>query len=170
MTDPTFAPMPAPAPADPAPPVKRKSRLRRFLVPTGTLVLGIIIGSTSSGSAGSRPVSAAAPAAPSTVTRTVTAPAAAPVTQTVTAEPPAPQGVGPGTHVVGSEVQPGTYKTTGPANAWMPSCYYARLSDLTGGLGSVNDNGLPDGPTTIEILPTDKAFKTSGCAPWVKVG
>src|SRR5690606_40905713 len=70
---------------------------------------------------------------------------------------------GPGTYVVGAEIKPGYYKTKGPDEDGI--CYWARLKDLSGGLNSIINNGIAEGPTTIQILRTDKAFETRGCQP-----
>ena len=75
--------------------------------------------------------------------------------------------IGPGTYVVGAEIKPGYYKTKGPDEDGI--CYWARLKDLSGGLNSIINNGIAEGPTTIQILRTDKAFETRGCQPWVPV-
>ncbi|MEU6997897.1 hypothetical protein [Nonomuraea sp. NPDC046570] len=69
------------------------------------------------------------------------------------------------TLVVGVDIQPGSYKTTGPALG-QPMCYWARLKDTVGGVITA---GMPKGPETVTIEPTDKAFQTGGCAEWVKV-
>lgn len=71
---------------------------------------------------------------------------------------------GDGTFLVGSEILAGTYKTSNDVGR----CYYERLSGLTGSFDDIIANGNPKGPAIIEILPTDKAFKSSGCGTWVK--
>lgn len=68
---------------------------------------------------------------------------------------------GNGVYVVGSDIEPGTYRTDGGSN-----CYWARLSGLGGGFEDIIANGLPDGPATVEIRPGDEAFESSGCADW----
>lgn len=73
---------------------------------------------------------------------------------------------GDGTFVVGSEVQPGTYKTEGTQDF---ACYYARLADTSGEPQSIIANKAPQGPSTVTIEDTDGAFETSGCLPWTKV-
>lgn len=84
------------------------------------------------------------------------------------AEAPAPGTIpGDGTFVVGTEVQPGTYRTAGP-NGF--NCYYARMADTSGELTSVITNGNASGPTTITIAEGDGAFQSSGCQTWTKVG
>ena len=70
------------------------------------------------------------------------------------------------TLVVGVDIQPGTYRTAGPVGGGQ--CYWARMSSTTGGLGDVIDGGMPTGPATVTIEPTDKSFQTAGCAEWVR--
>jgi hypothetical protein len=100
---------------------------------------------------------------PTTVTETVT------ITETVTTEPPPPPGpkveFGSGTWEVGVDVQPGKYKTSGPEGS-LP-CYWARLKDTSGDLGSIINNSILDGPGTVTINEGE-LFETSGCAEWVK--
>lgn len=105
----------------------------------------------------------AAPAAP-TVTETVTLPAPpaetvtvempaqTPETVTVEASAPEPEvealaegSIGPGVHVVGVDIEPGTYRTAGPADSAFPMCYWGRLSDTSGEFDAVITNGLPQG-------------------------
>lgn len=90
-----------------------------------------------------------------------------------TTTPPAPtttapaDTIGQGTHVVGTDIQPGTYKTTGPAGS--SPCYWARLSDTSGEGDAIIANDLSDGPSTVTIKKTDGAFETSRCSLWTKV-
>lgn len=83
---------------------------------------------------------------------------------TVTLPPPGPaiSFPGDGTFVVGTDIKPGTYKTAG-----MPGCYWARLASLD--TSNIIDNNNTDGPTTVTILRSDKAFETQGCAGWARV-
>jgi len=126
--------------------------------------------------AAAAPVAAAA--APAAATVTVTAnPAPVTVTATATATetaaapaPSSPTGFGDGTYIVGTDIKPGLYKTTGPASSDFPNCYWERDRDLDGGLNSIIDNDNTKGQTTVKIASTDKAFKTTGCAAWVKIG
>lgn len=85
-------------------------------------------------------VAAAAPLAP--------APPAGPATS-----------FGNGTHVVGEDIAPGTYK----ANPW-GTCYWARLSS-TSDEGDIIANHLADGPTTVTIKKGDAAFVSNRCGP-----
>ena len=84
-------------------------------------------------------------------------------TETNTLEPsPAPtQGlVKIGTHLVGKDIQPGIYwGQTGVGI--LDSCYWARVSDLTGGIGSLIANENAIGQYYVEIKDTDFAFETA---------
>ncbi|MEU7891258.1 hypothetical protein AB0B45_00190 [Nonomuraea sp. NPDC049152] len=75
---------------------------------------------------------------------------------------------GSGLQVVGTDIQPGTYKTEGPAPG-QPMCYWARLKGTGGDPGDVITSGLPTGPATVTIEATDKAFQSGGCGPWVRL-
>ncbi|MFG1702017.1 hypothetical protein ACFLIM_02385 [Nonomuraea sp. M3C6] len=68
------------------------------------------------------------------------------------------------TLVVGTDIQPGTYRTTGPT-AGNSMCFWARLRGATGG---VIATGMPTGPATVTIGPSDKEFQTGGCAQWTR--
>lgn len=70
---------------------------------------------------------------------------------------------GTGTFVVGSDIQPGTYRADAS-----PGCYWARLSSLD--TSDIVDNDNADGPVVIQILPSDKALETDGCSDFHKVG
>lgn len=70
---------------------------------------------------------------------------------------------GTGTFVVGTDITPGTYHAEA-----QHGCYWARLSSFT--TSDIIDNDNADGPTTVQIMPSDKAFTTSGCADFHKVG
>ncbi|MCU1653468.1 MAG: putative secreted protein [Pseudonocardia sp.] len=76
---------------------------------------------------------------------------------------------GDGTYVVGTDIQAGSYRTTGPARSVIPNCYWTRNSDTSGELSSIIASDITQGPTTVTIKPTDGAFHTSGCQPWTKV-
>ncbi|MEV0118373.1 hypothetical protein AB0H77_34875 [Streptomyces sp. NPDC050844] len=76
---------------------------------------------------------------------------------------------GDGTFVVGTEIKPGTYRTAGPADDVINSCYWARLKSTTGDVGDIIASGDSKGPVTVTISPGDKAFQTTGCKNWKKV-
>jgi len=71
---------------------------------------------------------------------------------------------GDGTYVVGTDIEPGTYKAT-PSG----QCYWARLSS-TADESDIIANHLASGPTTVTISNTDAAFLTNRCGAWTKVG
>ncbi|MEU1385776.1 MULTISPECIES: hypothetical protein [unclassified Nonomuraea] len=71
------------------------------------------------------------------------------------------------TFVVGVDIQPGMYRTTGPV-AGSTNCFWARLNSTSPDLGSVINAGAPTGPASVTIEPGDKAFQTAGCAQWTK--
>jgi len=96
---------------------------------------------------------------------TVTKPA--PPAKTVTAQPPqaAAAITEDGTYEVGVDIKPGKYKSAGG-----DGCYWARMSNLDGDLDSIIANNLSDGPQTMTIKKSDKAFMTQGCGEWRKAG
>lgn len=72
---------------------------------------------------------------------------------------PDPNLVEPGTYMVGSDIQPGIYRgETG--TDFFDSCYWARLSDLSGEFSALlaNDNGI--GQFYVEVLGSDFALET----------
>lgn len=86
---------------------------------------------------------------------------------------PAPAGPatsfgGDGTYVVGDDITPGTYHSSGPSDSF--ECYWARLSDLNGGLESIIANHLGSGPSVMAVQPTDAAVEVTGCARWTRTG
>lgn len=86
-------------------------------------------------------------------------------TPTATATPSAPATtISHGTYLVGTEIMPGIYKTTGAAGVGL--CYWARLKDISGNFDAIIANGISRGPTTVTIRATDDAFTTSGCNTW----
>jgi len=76
---------------------------------------------------------------------------------------------GNGTYVVGTDIQPGSYRTAGRVDSGFPHCYWSRNLDASGEVDSIVANSTTDGPTTVTVKPTDGAFHTSGCQPWTKV-
>lgn len=81
-------------------------------------------------------------------------------------EPPPPPGPKTtmdhdGTFAVGSDIAPGIYSSAGPVGDG--TCYWKRMGNPDGNLV---DNALSKKPQIVQIDPTDKSFKTSGCQPW----
>lgn len=65
----------------------------------------------------------------------------------------------PGTHIVGEDMDPGIYWGTAGEDI-LGSCYWARLSDLSGELDAIlaNDNAV--GQFYVEVKEADVAFET----------
>ena len=66
-----------------------------------------------------------------------------------------------GTYAVGTDITPGTYSSAGPVGNG--TCYWKRMGNPDGNL---IDNALSKKPQVVQIDPTDKAFKTTGCQSW----
>ena len=72
---------------------------------------------------------------------------------------------GDGSFLVGKDIKPGTYRTTGPKSG--DSCYWQRSGDPSGQNIIANDN--ISGPSVVDIRSSDVAFKSSRCANWTLV-
>ncbi|WP_225838001.1 hypothetical protein [Streptomyces sp. NK08204] len=66
---------------------------------------------------------------------------------------------------VGTDIAPGTYKSTGNAD---DSCYWERTKDAEHGLDSIIANNNVTGTAVVTIRATDAYFKTTGCGDWKK--
>jgi len=71
---------------------------------------------------------------------------------------------GDGNHIVGTDIQPGTYRTRKASSG----CYYSRLSGFGGSLGEIISNENTDAPAVITIAATDKGFKSTRCGTWTQ--
>ena len=75
--------------------------------------------------------------------------------------------LGDGIYIVGSDIEPGIYRTEG-SDTSIYGCRWQRLS----GFGAENNNIIANYsedrglPTIVEILPGDRGFKTEGCGKW----
>jgi len=75
-----------------------------------------------------------------------------------------------GTHVVGVDIEPGTYRTTGASEDSIGKmCSWSRRKDTSGEAGSVIAINIAKGPTTVTIKPSDGAFESRGCNAWTKL-
>jgi|GEM_PF-751947 hypothetical protein len=74
---------------------------------------------------------------------------------------------GDGTYVIGTDIAPGIYHTSGSAGEI--DCYWERDSNLDGTADSIIANNISSGPQTVRISASDAAFQTTGCAPWALV-
>lgn len=69
-----------------------------------------------------------------------------------------------GIFIVGTDIQPGTYKSSGTDR-----CYYSRLSGFSGTLDHIISNENTNTAAVVTIIPTDKGFKSANCGTWTKV-
>lgn len=100
-----------------------------------------------------------------TVTKTVVAKPKAAATKTATAAPAGPAtSFGDGSYRVGEEIKAGTYRAPGGGN-----CYWERLKDFKGELGSILANENPSGPTTVTIKSSDAGFQSHDCGGWKRL-
>ncbi|KOV56863.1 hypothetical protein [Streptomyces sp. MMG1121] len=66
---------------------------------------------------------------------------------------------------VGTDVAPGTYRSTGNKD---DSCYWERTKDAEHGVDSIIANNNVTGTAVVTISPSDAYFKTTGCGAWKK--
>jgi hypothetical protein len=132
-----------------------------IVVLLGIIGLGIVGGgqqsSTSTVTTAEPPAPAAPPAAPAEL---LAAPAS--LVNLATA-------FGDGTYVVGIDIVPGAYATTGPAAGGIGTCSWSRLKDTSGNVDSIITSDVQRGPTTVTITNTDGVFNTAGCTTWQEV-
>ena len=69
---------------------------------------------------------------------------------------------GSGTHRVGEDIAPGTYRAANVGD----SCYWERLSGFTGDVDDIIANDNAQGAAIVTILPSDKGFTSRGCGTW----
>ena len=72
---------------------------------------------------------------------------------------------GDGTFLVGSEIQPGTYRSVDNS-----LCYWERKSGTSGDFNEILANGNVDGQAIVTIEPYDVAFTSTRCSDWTKIG
>lgn len=72
-----------------------------------------------------------------------------------------------GMFAVGSDIAPGTYKSTGNTD---DGCYWERDRDAEHGLESIIANDNVSGTALVTIAASDAYFKTDGCGDWTKTG
>lgn len=70
---------------------------------------------------------------------------------------------GDGTFQVGTDIQPGTYKSSGNDGGM---CYWERSKDASGDPDSILSNDNVTGSSYVTITKTDKVFKTTDCKDW----
>ena len=149
------------------PPTPSRKRRKWPFVLGAIVLLVVLIGVANAGNEPPR-VASSPPSSPGGWTGSGSA------TVRATVAPAVPSGplssFGSGTYEVGTgdgQVAPGKYKTAGPDGGDYGSCYWARLKDTTGEMGSIIANGNAEGPTVVSIGPRDGAFETR--CEWTKV-
>lgn len=129
----------------------------------GLIVIGVIASIAS-------PPDEAAQASPSqsvaseeSASATATASVASPVATAVPTPEPTPDSgsFGDGTHAVGSDIQPGTYRGQGGG-----TCYWERLSGFGGTFEEIIANGASEEKPVVTIASTDAGFGTQDCGTW----
>ncbi|WP_369235724.1 hypothetical protein AB5J56_26635 [Streptomyces sp. R21] len=73
---------------------------------------------------------------------------------------------GDGDFQVGSDVKPGTYRTSGNTD---DMCYWERAKNASGDPESIISNDNVSGTSYVTILASDKLFKSNGCKDWEAV-
>ncbi|MEV2213734.1 hypothetical protein AB0H86_20185 [Streptomyces sp. NPDC050997] len=73
---------------------------------------------------------------------------------------------GDGDFQVGSDIKPGTYRTTGNSDGM---CYWERAKDASGEMNSLLANDNVSGASYVTVKAGDKIFKSSDCADWEAV-
>lgn len=73
---------------------------------------------------------------------------------------------GDGDYQVGSDIKPGTYRTTGNTDGM---CYWERAKDASGETDSVLANDNVTGTSYVTVKAGDKLFKSTGCNDWEAV-
>jgi hypothetical protein len=74
---------------------------------------------------------------------------------------------GNGTYLVGTDIQPGLWRSAGGADGL--SCYWERVSNLSGGIDALIASDLSSGQQVVQIAPSDAAFVTKHCQDWHNV-
>ena len=153
-------------PAPPQPPKKEAKRVHWagvIVIGFFCFVFGIGCGATTSGS------TPAAQSSPSTSAPrpTYTAPTYSPP---VTVAPAAPTtSFGDGTWIVGSDIQPGTYRSSGAKQGLFELCSATTKSGASSNSDTIDwVTANANEPVVIEIGPGVKAFEVSGCEPFTK--
>jgi hypothetical protein len=146
----------------------------RWLLVCAAVVIGVAVGAgISGGGTKTKIVAGPTTTTTATATRAVTQPAVTvtahptrTVTKTFTPQPAS--SFGDGTYVVGTDIQPGRYRTNGAGDDPSLGCYWSRDGDLSG--ENILANGIIRGPTTVDVKSGDAAFEVSGGCQWARVG
>jgi hypothetical protein len=74
---------------------------------------------------------------------------------------------GSGMYKVGSDIRPGTYKSTGNKD---DGCYWERSKDALHGTDSIIANDNVSGTVIVTVARSDAYFASNGCGDWHKTG
>ncbi len=87
-------------------------------------------------------------------------------TEEASPSPEASASIEEGLWMVGEDIQPGIYRAVIPDDS--ASCYWERLSGLSGSLDDIIANGLgePGEQVFVSIAASDLAFNSDGCGTW----
>ena len=85
-------------------------------------------------------------------------------TQDVSAITSSKTSFGDGTYIVGTDIDPGTYRNSGSAG-----CYYVRLSGFTHDFSNIIANQNTDAQAVVTIAPTDARFQSKRCGTWTNI-
>ncbi|MFA6908389.1 MAG: hypothetical protein WC289_00700 [Patescibacteria group bacterium] len=69
-----------------------------------------------------------------------------------------------GSHVVGADIQPGTYRQ----RVSSPGCYFARLSGFGGTIDEIIMNENAGAPAIVTVDVNDKGFQSRNCGIWTQ--
>ncbi|SHL98650.1 hypothetical protein [Actinacidiphila paucisporea] len=95
------------------------------------------------------------------------APASAPAKKKEGKPAAKPAFKGNGTFQVGTDIQPGTYRTSGNDDGM---CYWERAKDAKNDTDSILANDTVAGSSYVTIKPTDKVFTSTDCKDWYPAG
>lgn len=68
---------------------------------------------------------------------------------------------GGGTYIVGTDIQPGTYKSSTPNG-----CYWKRLADFYGNTDTLIDSDISNTQAVVQINASDIGFSSENCGTW----
>lgn len=81
-----------------------------------------------------------------------------------------PSGISDGVYEVGTDVQPGKYKTAGPdQDDILPNCYYARYKGSSPDFKNLVTNRNSKGKQTITVAKSDTYLELAGGCVWTRV-
>jgi hypothetical protein len=78
--------------------------------------------------------------------------------------------IGNGTHIVGTDIQPGTYRSAGAEPGIFELCVWSTLDGPSSNSNTLDfGTANADDQQVVEISESVGAFETSGCSPWERV-